>query len=149
RNDSRWRRRRSEVHEFNIANAAEVEAHTAHAASVLQALNLAPDEVNKYLAYFDEFRFVSIANCQAIHLGEEVTSDTRAIEDLVGEFDRVSAGIRGDGDVERSVALYTCQTTNDGTFQLRGLVDQRGNLTKLSLTHQDGSSLKDYKVERH
>lgn len=133
---------------FNISNPGEIDALTAQAVSLLQSHNANREDVDRIATIFEEFKFVSTANCQAIHLGEELTSDTRAIEDLVREFDRISAGIRGEGDFERSVELFEVTVPNVGSFQLRALVDSLGRPVKLSLS-QNGETLKDFKVVRN
>lgn len=133
---------------FSIANPGEIDALTAQAVSLLQSHNANRSDIESIATIFEEFKFVSTANCQAIHLGEELTSDTRAIEDLVREFDRISAGIRGEGNFERSIELFEVTVPNVGSFQLRALVDSQGNPVKLSLS-QDGETLKDFKVVRN
>ncbi len=142
-------RRRATLEErFDISNPTNIDAHMARTQSVLSSQGIAQQEIDGFLAILEEFKFVSTANCQAIHLGEELTSDTRAIEDLVSEFDRISAGIRGEGNFERSIELFEVSVPELGKFQLRALVDSNGNPERLSLT-QDGGTLKDFKVVRN
>lgn len=146
---SRWRRNsRGERHEFNINNIQEIDSHIAHATSILQALNLPNETIESFISYFDSFKFVSTANCQAIHLGEEVSQNTQVIEDLAREFDRISAGIRGEGEFERSINIYEFTIADVGVVQVRALVDSQNRPVKLSIAKKDGTTLKDYKVER-
>ena len=142
-------RRRATLEErFDISNPTNIDAHMARTQSLLSSQGIEQSEIDNFLTILEEFKFVSTANCQAIHLGEELTSDTRAIEDLVSEFDRISAGIRGEGNFERSIELFEVSVPELGKFQLRSLVDSNGNPVRLSLT-QDGGTLKDFKVVRN
>lgn len=143
----RGRRRNLVEEKFDISNPSSLDAHIARSFSVLQGQGILEPDIERVSSLLEEFKFVSTANCQAIHLGEEVTSDTRAIEDLASEFDRISAGIRGEGDFERSVELFEVRVPDIGSFQIRALVDSNGRAVKLSLS-QDGGTLKDFKVER-
>lgn len=132
---------------FDLANPTNIDAHIARVTSTLSAQGISREYIESVVTIFEEFKFVSTANCQAIHLGEEVGSDTRVIEDLISEFDRISAGIRGEGDFERSVELFEVSVPSVGQFQLRALIDSQGRAVRLSLS-QGGGSLKDFKVER-
>ncbi len=133
---------------FDINNPSNIDAHIAQITSSLQAQGVSSDNIESVVNLFEEFKFVSTSNCQAIHLGEELTSDTRVIEDLVSEFDRISAGIRGEGDFERSIELFELNVPDVGKIQLRALVDRHGNPIRLSLS-QAGGSLRDFTVERN
>ncbi len=133
---------------FDLSNPTNIDAHIARATSTLQAQGVSSEGIESVVTIFEEFKFVSTTNCQAIHLGEELSSDTQVIEDLVSEFDRISAGIRGEGDFERSVELFEVTVPNVGKFQLRALIDSQGHPVRLSLS-QGGGSLKDFKVERN
>src|SRR5690606_28331887 len=108
---------------FDVSLPGEMDGQIARAESLMVANNIASVHRYQVLDRFDEFKMVSTVNCQAIHLGEELTSDTRAIEDLVREFDRISAGIRGDGAYERSIEVFEANVPGKGKFQLRALVD--------------------------
>lgn len=133
---------------FDLSNPTNIDGHIAKATSSLQAQGVSNENIESIITIFEEFKFVSTTNCQAIHLGEELSSDTRVIEDLASEFNRISAGIRGEGDFERSVELFEVTVPNIGKIQLRALIDSQGHPVKLSLS-QGGGSLKDFKVERN
>ena len=136
----------SEVYDLNNPN--NIDVHIAQVTASLETQGVSAENIESVVTIFEEFKFVSTSNCQAIHLGEELTSDTRVIEDLVSEFDRISAGIRGEGDFERSIELFEVNVPEVGRIQLRALVDRHGNPVRLSLS-QAGGSLKDFKVERN
>ena len=131
---------------FDLSNPINIDGHIAKATSSLQAQGVSSENIESVITIFEEFKFVSTTNCQAIHLGEELSSDTRVIEDLASEFNRISAGIRGEGDFERSVELFEVTVPNVGKIQLRALIDSQGHPVKLSLS-QGGGSLKDFKVK--
>lgn len=133
---------------FDVVQPGEMDVQIARANTIMSSNGVTEDTRNSILNSFEEFKMVSTVNCQAIHLGEELTADTRAIQDLIREFDRISAGIRGDGEFERSVEVFAAEVPGKGKFQLRALIDSNGKVVKLSLA-QDGGTLKDFKVVRN
>ena len=68
---------------FDLNNPANIDAHIAQVTSSLQAQGVSPANIESVVTIFEEFKFVSTTNCQAIHLGEELSSDKRVIEALV------------------------------------------------------------------
>lgn len=141
-----WDKKLVKSKTFKVQTDEEVQSAEASVNSYLQEMEANDQGIQEFSSKLSELQHLNMSQCQVIHFHSRTPHGNTNFDTLLSEVERINALERMGPESFRSVPLFDIDLENEGSFQIRGVVDRSNELIKLSIVRKDGS-IKEYSVD--